>query len=71
MRMEKMTDIKVRMTTSERLGIDLSNANNKKFIKSVLVSFLLSTIEDAGDARETDSNSRRNEMPPNPTGETN
>lgn len=54
--MEEMTEFKVRMTASERLGLDLSDADNKKFIRGVLESFLLSTIEDACDAEETDLN---------------
>ncbi|XP_031263390.1 uncharacterized protein LOC116121570 [Pistacia vera] len=54
--MEEMTEFKVRMTASERLGVDLSDADNKKFIRGVLESFLLSTIEDTCDAKETDSN---------------
>ncbi|KAK1560977.1 hypothetical protein Q3G72_033067 [Acer saccharum] len=54
--MEQITEFKVRTMASERLGIDLSDTDHKKFIRGVVESFLLSTIEQTGDGKEADSN---------------
>ncbi|XWS46242.1 hypothetical protein CRYUN_Cryun14cG0047800 [Craigia yunnanensis] len=53
--MEEMTEFKVRVTAFERLGIDFSDVNHKKFITEVVESFLLSTIEENGDGKEPKS----------------
>ncbi|KAE8699801.1 basic helix-loop-helix family protein [Hibiscus syriacus] len=50
--MEEMTEFKVRVTASERLGIDLSDLSHKKFIRELVESFLLSTVEENGDGKE-------------------
>ncbi|KAI9182472.1 hypothetical protein LWI28_025704 [Acer negundo] len=54
--MEQITEFKVRTMASERLGIDLSDTDHKKFIRGVVESFLLSTVEKTGDVKEADSN---------------
>ncbi|KAK2650063.1 hypothetical protein Ddye_017552 [Dipteronia dyeriana] len=54
--MEQITEFKVRTMASERLGIDLSDTDHKKFIRGVVESFLLSTVEQTGDGKEADSN---------------
>lgn len=41
-----MTEFKIRTMASERLGIDLSDVNQKKFIRGVIESFLLSSVND-------------------------
>ncbi|XVF33154.1 hypothetical protein REPUB_Repub17cG0143800 [Reevesia pubescens] len=53
--MEEMTEFKVRVTVSERLGIDVSDFSCKKFIREVIESFLLSTVEENGDGKEPNS----------------
>ncbi|XVE73698.1 hypothetical protein DITRI_Ditri11bG0139700 [Diplodiscus trichospermus] len=53
--MDEMTEFKVRVTVSERLGIDLSDLNHKKLIREVVESFLLSTAEENGDGKEHNS----------------
>lgn len=50
--MDEMTEFKVRVTVSERLGIDLSDFGRKKFIREVVESFLLSTAEESDDGKE-------------------
>ncbi|GMI66769.1 hypothetical protein like AT4G00980 [Hibiscus trionum] len=50
--MEEMTEFKVRVTASERLGIDLSDLSYRKFIRELVESFLLSTVEENGDGVE-------------------
>lgn len=52
--MEEMTEFKVRVEASERLGIDLSDANHKRFIRGVVESFLLSTTESTDNRIEPD-----------------
>ncbi|XP_065860192.1 uncharacterized protein [Euphorbia lathyris] len=42
---ESMTEFKVRVTASERLGMDLTDIKSKKFVRGVVESFLLSSIE--------------------------
>ncbi|KAH7578060.1 hypothetical protein JRO89_XS01G0335700 [Xanthoceras sorbifolium] len=54
--MEKMTEFKVRTMASKRVGIDLSDIDQKKFIRGVVESFLLSTFEETGDGKEADAN---------------
>lgn len=54
--MEEMTEFKVRVAARERLGIDLSDIDNKRFIRSVVESFLLSTIDTTGGGKEVDPN---------------
>ncbi|KAK8711358.1 hypothetical protein V6N13_146642 [Hibiscus sabdariffa] len=49
--MEEMTEFKVRVTASERLGIDLSDLSHKKLIRELVESFLLSTVEENGDGK--------------------
>ncbi|KDP28479.1 hypothetical protein JCGZ_14250 [Jatropha curcas] len=57
--MDDMTEFKVRVTTSERLGIDLSDIQRKRFIRGVVESFLLSTMEVSGEeGKEADTNFR-------------
>lgn len=58
--MEEMTEFKVRVAASGRLGIDLSHSNQKSFIRGVVESFLLSTAENAGDGQGADSNVEEN-----------
>lgn len=43
--MNEMTEFKVRAAASERLGIDLSDIHCKRFIRGLVESFLLSTLE--------------------------
>ncbi|XP_050236966.1 uncharacterized protein LOC126686779 [Mercurialis annua] len=43
--MEEMTEFKLRVTVSERLGVDLSSAECRKFIRGVVECFLISTME--------------------------
>ncbi|OMP08624.1 Zinc finger, CCHC-type [Corchorus olitorius] len=50
--MEEMTEFKVRVAASERLGIDLFDFSYKKFIREVIESFLLASIEENGDGKE-------------------
>ncbi|KAK6239702.1 hypothetical protein QUC31_005171 [Theobroma cacao] len=59
--MEEMTEFKVRVAASERLGIDLSDFNHKKFVREVIESFLLSTVEENGDVEELNSKLREEE----------
>ncbi|XP_021280140.1 uncharacterized protein LOC110413599 [Herrania umbratica] len=59
--MEEMTEFKVRVAASERLGIDLSDFNHKKFVREVIESFLLSTVEENGDGKELNSKLREEE----------
>lgn len=61
--MEQMTEFKVRLAASERLGIDLSDSDHshKSFVRGVIESFLLSTAENTGDGEGgTDSNVEEN-----------
>ncbi|XVF73015.1 hypothetical protein PTKIN_Ptkin12aG0167700 [Pterospermum kingtungense] len=57
--MNEMTEFKVRVTASERLGIDLSDVGHKKLIREVVESFLLSTAEENGDGMEPNSKLQR------------
>ncbi|XP_012490128.1 uncharacterized protein LOC105802804 [Gossypium raimondii] len=50
--MEEMTEFKVRVTASERLGIDLSDFSHRKFIRELVESFLLSTVEENVDGKQ-------------------
>lgn len=52
--MEEMTEFKVRVEASERLGIDLSDINHKRFVRGVVESFLLSTTEGTDNCVEAD-----------------
>ncbi|KAE8693646.1 basic helix-loop-helix family protein [Hibiscus syriacus] len=54
--MEEMSEFKVRVTASELLGIDLSDLSLKKFIRELVESFLLSTVEENGYGKEPNSN---------------
>ncbi|KAF2324892.1 hypothetical protein GH714_021078 [Hevea brasiliensis] len=54
--MDEMTEFKVRVAASERLGIDLSDIHCKRFIRGLVESFLLSTMEvGAEDGKEADA----------------
>lgn len=44
--MENMNQFKLRLAVSERLGLDLSGIEHKRFIKDVIDSFLLSTADE-------------------------
>ncbi|KAM0944628.1 putative transcription factor ssDNA-binding-TF family [Dioscorea sansibarensis] len=50
--MEKTTEAKVRAAAAERLGIDLSLPDRKRFVRSVVESFLESKQADAEAAQE-------------------
>ncbi|GKU87926.1 hypothetical protein SLEP1_g2253 [Rubroshorea leprosula] len=52
--MEEMTEFKVRAAASERLGIDLSDMEHRRFVRGVVESFLLSTAEETDEAKEAD-----------------
>ena len=52
--MEEMIEFKVRVMASEKLGIDLSSIDCKKFIKGIVESFLLAAAEDEG--KKADAN---------------
>ncbi|XP_015577347.1 uncharacterized protein LOC107261594 [Ricinus communis] len=56
--MEEMTEFKVRVMASERLGIDLNNFQCKRFIRGIVESFLLSTMEVVAgeEGKDTDPN---------------
>ncbi|KAL5572126.1 hypothetical protein UlMin_021723 [Ulmus minor] len=43
--LEAMTEFKVRVAASERLGIDLSRSEYKMFVRKVLENFLISSAE--------------------------
>ena len=53
--MDEMTEFKIRVKISERLGIDLSDFIHKKLIREAVESFLLSTADENGDGRELNS----------------
>ncbi|XP_057996913.1 uncharacterized protein LOC110653492 isoform X2 [Hevea brasiliensis] len=54
--MDEMTEFKVRVAASERLGFDLSDIHCKRFIRGLVESFLLSTMEvGAEDGKEADA----------------
>lgn len=40
--LDEMTEFKVRVAASERLGIDLSDIDHKSFVRGVVENFLLS-----------------------------
>ncbi|XP_020597022.1 RNA polymerase II transcriptional coactivator KELP-like, partial [Phalaenopsis equestris] len=51
--MEEMTEYKVRTLAADRLGIDLSPPDRKRFVRSIVESFLTSHKEDPSDSAET------------------
>ncbi|KAH7682137.1 putative RNA polymerase II transcriptional coactivator KELP protein [Dioscorea alata] len=50
--MEKATEFKVRTAAAERLGIDLSHPDRKRFVRSVVESFLKSKQAEAETVQE-------------------
>lgn len=56
--MESMTEFKLRNEASEKLGFDLSDIESKKFVRSVLESFLLSDTADKDGGEEGEPNVR-------------
>lgn len=54
--MDEITEFKVRATATERLDFDLSHIEHKKFIRGVIESFLLSTMDEEG--KEANGNVR-------------
>lgn len=57
--MEEMTEFKVRLEASNRLGLDLSENERKGIVRSVVENFLLFHVEDeGGKGKEADSNDR-------------
>lgn len=57
--MEEMTEFKVRLEASNRLGFDLSENERKGIVRSVVENFLLFHVEDeGGKGKEADSNDR-------------
>lgn len=46
--LDEITEFKVRATATERLDFDMSHIEHRKFIRSVVESFLLSTMDEEG-----------------------
>ncbi|KAJ6338332.1 hypothetical protein OIU76_007912 [Salix suchowensis] len=46
--LDEITEFKVRATASERLDFDMSHIEHRKFIRGVVESFLLSTMDEEG-----------------------
>ncbi|KAB2003083.1 hypothetical protein ES319_D11G107200v1 [Gossypium barbadense] len=61
--MEEMTEFKVRVTASEWLGIDLSDFSHRKFIRELVESFLLSTVEENVDGKQPNSKPVKDQIP--------
>lgn len=60
--MDEVTEFKVRLTASERLGIDLSNIEHKRFVRGVVESFLLSTVDTAAEEANANASAENKEV---------
>eukprot|EP00262_Sarcandra_glabra_P003158 TRINITY_DN13675_c0_g1_i1.p1 TRINITY_DN13675_c0_g1~~TRINITY_DN13675_c0_g1_i1.p1 ORF type:complete len:162 (+),score=32.40 TRINITY_DN13675_c0_g1_i1:145-630(+) len=57
--MEVTTEFKVRNMASEKLGLDLSNSEYKRFVRNVVESFLLSKKEAEEEAEENEEDNKK------------
>ncbi|XP_077251314.1 transcriptional coactivator p15 (PC4) family protein (KELP) [Tasmannia lanceolata] len=53
--MAEMTEFKVRNMAAEKLGIDLSSSEYKRFVRNVVESFLLSNKEEKDEEEENEN----------------
>lgn len=58
--LEEMTEYKVRSLAADRLGIDLSLSDRKRFVRRIVESFLASQKKDAADTAQEE---RQEEVP--------
>ncbi|KAL0712452.1 hypothetical protein Bca4012_019430 [Brassica carinata] len=63
--MDLMTEFKLRISASSKLGFDLSGANHKKLVRDVLEAFLLSNPDDGEAAAPGEANVQETVAPTN------